>query len=154
MHAGVLTCPPSTSLRTIARMMAQYGIHAALFTDFGTLGVLDRTNKFNPNTNLPPDILTGFLPPEDGSGRGMGSITYIVEPKTGLVTGSQLHNVAFVTFLAPNLSRSRFLEADIDMYVSPNPALTNLEPNVVADAISWNNGGRDSWPTSFSASPP
>ena len=32
MHAGVLTCPPSTSLRTIARMMAQYGIHAVVVT--------------------------------------------------------------------------------------------------------------------------
>jgi outer membrane protein insertion porin family len=35
------------------KLPEQYGIHAALFTDFGTLGLLDRTNKFNPNTNLP-----------------------------------------------------------------------------------------------------
>ena len=31
----------------------QYGIHAALFTDFGTLGLLDSVDKVNPNTNLP-----------------------------------------------------------------------------------------------------
>ncbi|HEY5073014.1 MAG TPA: outer membrane protein assembly factor BamA [Caulobacteraceae bacterium] len=31
----------------------QYGIKAALFSDFGTLGILDRQNKINPNTNLP-----------------------------------------------------------------------------------------------------
>jgi outer membrane protein insertion porin family len=31
----------------------QYGIKAALFTQFGTLGVLDRSEKINPNTNLP-----------------------------------------------------------------------------------------------------
>jgi outer membrane protein insertion porin family len=31
----------------------QYGIRAALFSDFGTLGLLDRSAKFNPFTNLP-----------------------------------------------------------------------------------------------------
>ena len=28
--------------------------------------------SLDPNTDLPPDVLTGFLPPEDGTGRGMG----------------------------------------------------------------------------------
>src|SRR5205814_2180582 len=50
--------------------------------------------------------------------------------------------VAFVTFLAPNLSRSRYLEADIDLYVSANPALTNLDAAVIDDAINWRNSGR------------
>src|SRR5207247_2512394 len=37
-------------------------------------------------------------------------------------------NVAIVTFLPPDLSRARFLDADIDLYVSDtNPALTNLD---------------------------
>jgi outer membrane protein insertion porin family len=35
------------------KLPEQYGIHAALFTDFGTEGILDRTNKVNPNTNQP-----------------------------------------------------------------------------------------------------
>jgi len=35
------------------KLPEQYGIHAALFTDFGTLGILDKTNKINPNTNAP-----------------------------------------------------------------------------------------------------
>jgi outer membrane protein insertion porin family len=35
------------------KLPEQYGIHAALFTDFGTLGILDRANKINPNTNAP-----------------------------------------------------------------------------------------------------
>jgi len=35
------------------KLPEQYGIKAALFTDFGTLGILDRNNKFDPNTNLP-----------------------------------------------------------------------------------------------------
>jgi outer membrane protein insertion porin family len=36
----------------------QYGIHTLLFTDFGTVGLLDRADKINPDTNLPlPNIV-------------------------------------------------------------------------------------------------
>ncbi|MEO8813398.1 MAG: outer membrane protein assembly factor BamA [Caulobacteraceae bacterium] len=35
------------------KLPEQYGIKTALFTDFGTLGLLDRANKVDPNTNLP-----------------------------------------------------------------------------------------------------
>ena len=54
--------------------------------------------SINPKTQLPPDVLTGFLPPEDGTGRGMGYFTYIVQPKVGLATGTQIRNVALITF--------------------------------------------------------
>lgn len=43
-------------------------------------------------------------------------------------------NVAFITFLPPNLSHPRASDADIDMYVSTNPQLTNLSPAVLATA--------------------
>ena len=43
-------------------------------------------------------MLTGFLPPEDGTGRGMGYVSYTVNPKTGLSTGTQIRNVANVSF--------------------------------------------------------
>lgn len=33
------------------KLPEQYGIKTALFTDFGTLGLLDRADKINPNTN-------------------------------------------------------------------------------------------------------
>ena len=52
----------------------------------------------DPHTQLPPDVLTGFLPPEDGTGRGKGYFTYIVAPKAGLPTGTQIRNVATVVF--------------------------------------------------------
>ncbi|MEO8925952.1 MAG: outer membrane protein assembly factor BamA [Caulobacteraceae bacterium] len=35
------------------KLPEQYGIKTALFTDFGTLGILDKAEKINPNTNLP-----------------------------------------------------------------------------------------------------
>ena len=49
-------------------------------------------------------------------------------------------NVAFVTFLPPNLARPRNFEADVDLYVSMNPELTNLDANVISNAIRGNNG--------------
>ncbi|HKS38959.1 MAG TPA: LamG-like jellyroll fold domain-containing protein, partial [Verrucomicrobiae bacterium] len=60
---------------------------------------------------------------------------------SGLNNGS---NVAFVTFLPPNLSRGRNLDADIDLYVSTNSQLINLVPGVVAGAFkSRNRGGTE-----------
>jgi CBS domain-containing protein len=34
MHPGVVTCPPDTPLRVVARMMARYRIHAVVVTDY------------------------------------------------------------------------------------------------------------------------
>ena len=38
MHPGVLTCPPETPLRTVARMMASYSVHAIVVTDVDAEG--------------------------------------------------------------------------------------------------------------------
>lgn len=38
MHHGVLTCPPNTPLRTVARMMAQYRVHAVVVTEMDDEG--------------------------------------------------------------------------------------------------------------------
>ncbi|MFO7908071.1 MAG: FG-GAP-like repeat-containing protein, partial [Pirellulaceae bacterium] len=54
--------------------------------------------SIDPNTSLPPDVLTGFLPPEDGTGRGMGYFSYIINPKPDLPTGTEIRNVALITF--------------------------------------------------------
>ena len=54
--------------------------------------------SIDPATGLPPDVLTGFLPPEDGTGRGMGYFTYIVQPKAGLPTGTEVRNIAVIQF--------------------------------------------------------
>jgi RHS repeat-associated protein len=52
----------------------------------------------DPRTQLPPDGLTGFLPPEDGTGRGQGYFTYLISPKAGLATGTPIRNIASVVF--------------------------------------------------------
>ncbi|HXT39183.1 MAG TPA: S8 family serine peptidase, partial [Candidatus Angelobacter sp.] len=60
---------------------------------------------------------------------------------TGLTNGS---NVAFITFLPPDLSRPRNLDADIDLYVSMDPALTNLDGAAITNSFkSLNRGGTE-----------
>ena len=40
----------------------------------------------------------GFLPPENGTGRGMGYISYVINPKPGLEENSEIRNVALIVF--------------------------------------------------------
>ncbi|MGN6384719.1 MAG: S8 family serine peptidase, partial [Verrucomicrobiota bacterium] len=66
---------------------------------------------------------------------------YIQNSFVNITNGS---NVAFVTFDPPNLARPRNLEADIDLYVSKDPGLTNLEPAALASAFkSTERGGTE-----------
>jgi RHS repeat-associated protein len=52
-----------------------------------------------PATNLPPaSLLTGFLPPEDGTGRGIGFVSFTIRPKSNLATGTPIRNVASIIF--------------------------------------------------------
>lgn len=69
------------------------GIHLATGEVYAIFQSID------PATGLPPsNPLVGFLPPEDGSGRGDGSISFSVSPVRGLPTGTQIRNVADITF--------------------------------------------------------
>ncbi len=54
--------------------------------------------SLDPKTGLPPDVLIGFLPPENGTGRGLGHVSYTVRPKAGLPTGREIRNVALISF--------------------------------------------------------
>lgn len=54
-------------------------------------------------------------------------------------------NIAFATFLPPNLSRARTNRSDIDLYVSLDPSLTNLNPAAIAASRrSLKRGGTES----------
>ena len=76
--------------------------------------------SIDPTTQLPPDVLTGFLPPEDGTGRGMGHISYTISPKSGLPTGTQIRNVADVSFdEQPIIATDQVSETDPTQGVDP-----------------------------------
>jgi subtilisin-like proprotein convertase family protein len=50
--------------------------------------------------------------------------------------------LGFVTFLSQNLSRPRLSEADIDMFVSLDPQITNLAPTALFGPNTWRSLGR------------
>jgi uncharacterized repeat protein (TIGR01451 family) len=45
-----------------------------------------------------PSPFSDFLPPDDDTGRGQGSITIQARPKAGLATGTEIRNVAAIVF--------------------------------------------------------
>lgn len=83
-----------------------------------------------PTTGLPPGVETGFLPPENGTGRGQGHIGYVIRAQTNLTTGTEIRNVAFITFDIQPAIRT-------DQVDPQNPALgidTNKQALVTIDA--------------------
>ncbi len=74
----------------------QVEINLTVNTQTGLLKAVFQS--LDPDTGLPPDVLTGFLPPEDGTGSGIGHFSYTVEPKADLPTGREIRNIASITF--------------------------------------------------------
>ncbi len=91
------------------------GIHTATGQVYATFTSID------PNTDLPPDVLTGFLPPEDGTGRGEGYLSYTIQPRAGLATGTAITNVALVTFDEnPSIATDQVDDADPTQGIDPS----------------------------------
>ena len=66
-------------------------------------------------------MLAGFLPPENGTGRGKGYISYTIQTKAGLATGTQIRNVAVVTFdFNDPIATDQVSETDPAPGVDPN----------------------------------
>ena len=77
---------------------ADFEVHIEIDFDPDT-GLLEaRFVSLDPDTGLPPDVLIGFLPPEDGSGRGQGHVSYVIEHDPGLPTGTEIRNIAVIQF--------------------------------------------------------
>jgi hypothetical protein len=79
-------------LGTNFQVQVQVGIQPASGMVYANFRSID------PNTSLPPPVNIGFLPPEDGTGRGQGHISYTIRPRVGLPTGTQFRNVALISF--------------------------------------------------------
>jgi RHS repeat-associated protein len=83
--------------------------------------VLAVFESIDPDTGLPPDPSAGFLPPEDGSGRGTGHFGFLVLPRAGLATGTQIRNVAFVTIGDnPTVRTDQVNDDDATQGIDPN----------------------------------
>ena len=77
---------------------------------------------------------------------------FFVFVNAALLTNSAFTNVAFATFLPPNLAVPRNTQADIDMYVSTDPTLLNLNPTAIKNASkSLSRGGTETFVTNSTA---
>jgi RHS repeat-associated protein len=74
----------------------QVQVEAGLRLDSGQVYATFRS--IDPATSLPPEVQYGFLPPEDGTGRGQGHVSYLIHARTNLPTGTQIRNVALIEF--------------------------------------------------------
>jgi RHS repeat-associated protein len=103
--------------------------HGRLEVDFATL---------DPATDLPPSIEYGFLPPEDGTGRGQGHIGYLVRPKTQLATGTEIRNVAVIQFdFGETIATNQVDPHDPSQGMDPNKeALVTLDTNVPESQVA------------------
>jgi RHS repeat-associated protein len=71
-------------------------VEAGIRYDTGQVYAIFRS--IDPNTGLPPSVMIGFLPPEDGTGCGRGQVSYVSKPKPDLPTGTEIRNVALISF--------------------------------------------------------
>ncbi|HEY2415142.1 MAG TPA: RHS repeat-associated core domain-containing protein [Pirellulaceae bacterium] len=111
----VLTPPPNSQYFATTVQMTQddktfnVSVEAGLRT--ATREVFATFQSIDPDTQLPPEVIYGFLPPEPahvsdpvaeaatpGRGRGQGQITYTIKPMAGLPTGTTITNVAKIIF--------------------------------------------------------
>ena len=83
---------PMSYLSTTFEVQVEAGIHLASGQAYVTFRSID------PATGLPPSVEIGFLPPEDGTGRGRGHFAYTIRPRPSLPTGTQIRNVALISF--------------------------------------------------------
>jgi RHS repeat-associated protein len=60
--------------------------------------VYARFYSYLPDSELPPPVEIGFLPPEDGSGRGLGYVGYTVNHAKGVADNTEIRNVARIVF--------------------------------------------------------
>ena len=54
--------------------------------------------SIDPQTSRTLGGHTGFLPPENGTGQGEASVSYLISPEPDLPTGTEIRSVALVTF--------------------------------------------------------
>lgn len=54
--------------------------------------------SIDPRTGLPPPVEIGFLPPEDGTNRGMGHVSYTINHLRNIPENTEIRNIARIVF--------------------------------------------------------
>jgi RHS repeat-associated protein len=94
--------------------------------------------SIDPTTQLPPDVLTGFLPPENGTGRGEGSVSFTISPNAGVATGTQIRNIADIVFDGQTpIATDQVSDEDPSQGVDPTKqALITIDNNVPTSTVA------------------
>lgn len=91
--------PPADSPALTGIAAAQMVVNASGSINSQMGRVEWRLSAMDTNTSFfPLDALTGFLPPEDGTGRGQGYVKLAVRPRNHLPIGTAITNIATIVF--------------------------------------------------------
>ncbi len=106
--------------------------------DLGTGEVFADFVSIDPFWGLPPSVDVGFLPPEDGTGRGQGHVSYVIRPKPNLPTGTQIRNVASIKFdVNPVITTDQIDPHDASKGVDTNKqALVTIDNVVPSSSVN------------------
>jgi RHS repeat-associated protein len=98
----MITIPPNMqhfeTNGTVSYLGTNFQVQVEAGIQFANGQVYATFRSIDPASGLPPPVSIGFLPPEDNTGRGQGHITYIVSAKTNLKFGTEIRNVAYISF--------------------------------------------------------
>ncbi len=121
--------------RTLSFNNKSFNVQIQVGLNTSTGQVVASFQSIDPATQLPPDVLTGFLPPEDGTGRGKGFISYTIQPKATLATGTEIRNVALISFDGgQSISTDQVNSLDPTQGIDPNK-----QARITVDAVAPSN---------------
>lgn len=91
---------------------------------------------------LPEDVFAGFLPPEDGTGRGQGYVTFSVRAKDDLVVNTRIRNTASIVF---DTNEAIITNEVLNTITNDAPDAAHSTPNIaegatdvsVSSVLSW-----------------
>lgn len=118
MHPGVLTCPPDTPLREVARMMARYRIHAVVvFNDDGEDGEIPGVWGVVSDADL---VATAAIGDVDGRTAGGAARTPVVTVRReeSLMRAAELmreHRVTHLVVVSSSMDQPLGILSTLDL---------------------------------------
>jgi hypothetical protein len=139
------------SFQTEVDLIAERGVIVEVTAGVDTTVVPARVfwifQSIDPATGEAPlDPFLGFLPPEDGSGRGQGFVTFTVRPKNATADGAVIENEAEIVFdanapILTNMVSNTLDRALPSSTVLPLPSVTTETTLLVSVVGSDTSGG-------------
>jgi RHS repeat-associated protein len=142
-----IAVPPGTQHFTRVESMTFNGVSFEVHIEAGirlaTGEVYARFTSLDPVTGLPPAVDVGFLPSEDGTGRGQGHVSYVIKANVGLVSGTEIRNIAWIVFDGqPAIATNQVDPHDPSKGTDPNKeCLITIAPETVNLSTNTYGGG-------------